>query len=73
MKRVNYAIVAAAAALLLFASCDRSHMCYCEYTGSIDTIVVKEYRGYTKEEAQTVCMSDNHASDAGTEIECTVR
>ena len=73
MKREYYVIMVAVVAVLLLVSCKRKHLCYCVTKGSYDTVVVREYRGYKKDEAQKVCMSDNYASTSALDIECNIR
>lgn len=62
--------------LILFfaalASCKRSHMCYCKVTGTFDTTLIKEYRGYSKKEARQLCKSDELVSNNNVRIECDI-
>ena len=74
MKRDFYAMAfAGVVAVLLFTSCKNRQLCYCVTKGTYDTIVIREYRGYTRYEAQKVCMSDNYASTAALEIDCNIK
>lgn len=74
MKRGFFTMAfAIVAVVLLFTSCKRKHMCYCVTKGTYDTVVLREYRGYSRDEAQIVCMSDNYASTSALEIECNIR
>lgn len=61
--------------LLLFislAACKRSHMCYCKVSGTFDTTLIKEYRGYSKKEARQLCKSDELVSNNNVRIECDI-
>lgn len=72
MKKGTFIIVTLAI-IIAMGSCKRRHLCYCVTAGERDTVVVREYRGYKKEEAQRVCSADNYASSSALEIECNIR
>lgn len=58
--------------LAVFVSCKRSHMCYCKVTGTFDTTLIKEYRGYSKKEARQLCKSDEMVSNNNVRIDCDI-
>ncbi|HYD23012.1 MAG TPA: hypothetical protein VEB40_16125 [Flavipsychrobacter sp.] len=72
---MNKGIIFCTSALLLFTiagSCKRSHMCYCKVSGTFDTTLIKEYRGYSKREARQLCESDELVSTQAVNIECDI-
>ena len=73
MKKGTLFCIAIVAIIVAFCSCKRRHMCYCVTEGERDTVIVREYRGYKKDEAQRVCSADNHASTSALKIECRIR
>lgn len=60
--------------LALFASsCKRKHLCVCDITGTIDTVLKREYEGYTVKEARQLCKSEEYASSELITIKCDIR
>lgn len=51
-------------------ACKRSHVCYCQTSGAFDTTLIREYRGYSKNEARQLCKADEFASTNVVKIEC---
>lgn len=73
MKKGTLIFVALVAIIVAFGSCKRNHICVCVTSGEIDTVIVREYRGYKKDEAQRVCEADNYASSSAYTIDCNIR
>lgn len=73
MNKGTVYIITLLLAIATFASCKRKHECYCIFSGSSNSTLVREYRGYSAAEARQLCKSEEYSANNSLLVECEIR